>query len=199
MTEKTLHQIKNRFTGTILFEGKFFNLKLCVEAAVERNTDLYGADLHGADLRGAYLRGADLHGADLRGADLRGAYLRGVDLRGVGLRGAHLRGVDLRGVDLRGVDLSGVDLRGADLGENITAEIQPLQLLGLHWDIYIFDEHMAIGCETHLITDWNTYKDSRIKKMSHYALDFWLANRLAITTLANRHMAEAVKIKGENK
>ena len=56
-------QIKNRFTGAILFTHE-------------------GADLRGANLRGADLEGADLEGADLEGADLEGANLRSADLRG---------------------------------------------------------------------------------------------------------------------
>ena len=63
-------EIKNRFTGAVLFALETESLKLTVEAAVKS----------GADLRGAYLRGADLGGADLCGADLRGAYLRGANL-----------------------------------------------------------------------------------------------------------------------
>ena len=79
-------QIKSRFTGSILFEGEFGSLKLCVEAAVEKRVYLWGADLGGAylrdaDLRGADLRGADLWGADLGGANLWGAYLRDADLK----------------------------------------------------------------------------------------------------------------------
>ena len=58
-------QIKNRWTGLVLFEYE-----------KENNTvkdTLIEAVKNGADLRGADLCGADLYGADLRGADLRGA------------------------------------------------------------------------------------------------------------------------------
>ena len=72
-------QIKNKFSGAVLFSLETENIKLCLEAAVKSKVDLGGADLGGADLRGAYLRGADLSGADLRGADLRGADLRGAN------------------------------------------------------------------------------------------------------------------------
>ena len=67
-------QIKNRWTGSVLFEYE-----------KENNTvkdTLIEAVNGGAYLRGADLGGADLGGADLRGADLGGAYLRGADLRG---------------------------------------------------------------------------------------------------------------------
>ena len=46
-------EIKNRFTGKVLFSLECGSLKLCVEAAVEVGADLYGANLRGADLYGA--------------------------------------------------------------------------------------------------------------------------------------------------
>ena len=86
-------EIKNRFTGKVLFEFETDNntIKTTLLEAIKQ-----GADLQGADLRGADLRGADLRGADLRGADLRGAYLRGGDLQGADLQGAYLRGVKIK-------------------------------------------------------------------------------------------------------
>ena len=60
-------EIKNRFTGKVLFElsTKNNSVKETLEAAVKEN----------ADLRGAVLTGAVLTGADLRGAVLMGAVL----------------------------------------------------------------------------------------------------------------------------
>jgi hypothetical protein len=110
-------EIKNRFTGKILFEFETENnttLKT-LKQAVAQKKDLTGADLTGAYLRGADLTGADLTGADLTGAYLRGAYLRGAYLTGADLTGADLRGADLTGAYLRGADLTGADLRGAYL------------------------------------------------------------------------------------
>ena len=61
-------QIKNRWTGSILFEYEKENntMKDTVSEAMKAK----------ADLHGAYLRDANLHGADLHGAYLRDAYLR---------------------------------------------------------------------------------------------------------------------------
>ena len=58
-------QIKNRFTGSIIFEYEKEDntIKETVVEAISKR-----ADLQGANLRGANLRGADLQGADLRGA-----------------------------------------------------------------------------------------------------------------------------------
>jgi hypothetical protein len=61
-------EIKNRFTGSVIFSLETESTKLCVEAAYNSR-----ADLSGADLSGAYLSRADLSGADLSGAYLSGA------------------------------------------------------------------------------------------------------------------------------
>ena len=90
-----LFEIKNRWSGDVLFSGKFVSLKLCIKAAVKVKANLREANLREADLRGADLRGADLREADLREADLWGADLREADLRGANLREANLREADL--------------------------------------------------------------------------------------------------------
>ena len=66
---KVKFEIKNRWTGSILFkyEKEDNTLKKTVEEAVREGTDLREAYLVGADLEGANLKGADLEGADLRG------------------------------------------------------------------------------------------------------------------------------------
>ena len=127
MSKQIKIEIKNRWTGNILFEYLSENntIKKTVSEAIKseanlRRANLCGADLYGADLRRANLRGADLCGADLCGADLCRADLYGADLRGANLRGADLCGADLRGADLCGADLCGADLCGADLyGANL--------------------------------------------------------------------------------
>ncbi len=76
-------EIKNRFTGKIIFEFETENntIKKTLEEARNKGAYLQGAYLRGADLQGAYLQGAYL-----RGAYLQGAYLRGADLRGDGTK-----------------------------------------------------------------------------------------------------------------
>ena len=108
-------EIKNRLTGSILFEYEKENntLKDTIEQAIKQGAYLRGANLEGANLEGAYLRGANLEGADLEGADLRGANLEGANLEGADLEGADLRGANLEGADLEGADLEGAYLRGA--------------------------------------------------------------------------------------
>ena len=86
MNKEIKIEIKNRWTGRVLFEysSEDNTMAKTVEVSVSR-----GASLRDAYLRDAYLRDANLRDADLRGADLRGADLRGADLRGASLRGAH--------------------------------------------------------------------------------------------------------------
>ena len=115
-------QIKNRWTGGVIFETDAETIGGAVAAAIQAKADLGEADLRGAnlcyaDLRDANLGEADLRGADLRGADLRGEDLRGADLRGANLCYANLRDADLRDADLRGANLCYADLRDANLGE----------------------------------------------------------------------------------
>ena len=109
MSKQIKIEIKNRWTGNILFEYLSENntIKKTVSEAIKseadlREADLRGADLREADLRGAYLREANLCEADLREADLRGANLCEANLCEADLRGATLCEADLRGADLRG-------------------------------------------------------------------------------------------------
>ena len=122
--------------------------------------------------------------ADLSGSDLSYSDLSGSDLRGSDLSGSDLRGSDLRGSDLRGSNLSGSD------GEKIKIEKTPVQILGLRWDILIFDAHMKIGCEFHKISEWQGFDNDKIERMDGNALSFWEINKaslLAICAANERH------------
>ena len=96
-------QIKNRFTGEILFESKHETVRECVEAAVAK-----GADLAGARLTEADLAEADLTGARLAEADLTGAYLARANLTRANLTGAYLTGAYLARANLVGANLAEV-------------------------------------------------------------------------------------------
>ena len=63
-------EIKNRWTGKVLFEFETENntVKETLLEGIKR-----GAYLQGADLQGAYLRGADLQGADRQGVKIKTA------------------------------------------------------------------------------------------------------------------------------
>ena len=166
-----IFEIKHLVTGKLLFKFETRSLKLCVEAAVSASTDLRDAYLRVANLRDADLQGADLRSADLQGADLRGADLQGADLRSADLQGAYLQGADLRGAYLQGAYLQGAYLRdGTEIKDT------PIQVIGGHYDVIIFDEHMKIGCEFHPIKSWLSYKTERIAEMDgSTALKYWKA------------------------
>ena len=103
MNKEIKISIKNRWTGSILFEYSSVDNTLAktVTEALKGGANLRGANLYGAKLRGADLYGADLRGANLYGANLRGANLYGANLREADLRGANLREANLYGADLR--------------------------------------------------------------------------------------------------
>ena len=177
-------QIRHRYTDVVLFEcdapdvlDSGLHTRHALEKATGARADLRGADLSVANLRGADLRDADLSGADLSVANLSVANLSGADLRGANLSGANLRGADL----------SGANLRDASFGEGVTAEQGALQLLGLRWDVIIFDAHMRIGCQMHPLSDWASFDDRRIAEMGGaHALRFWRQHKSALLTLAQR-------------
>ena len=62
-------EIKNRWTGAVLYSGEHADVKEAVEAAANGGADLGGADLGGADLGGADLGGANLGGAKVGAGD----------------------------------------------------------------------------------------------------------------------------------
>jgi len=95
-------EIKNRWTGKILFEfeSENNNVKNTLLEAIKSNADLSDANLRNANLRNADLSNADLSGANLSNADLSGANLSWANLRGADLSGANLSGADLSNADL---------------------------------------------------------------------------------------------------
>ncbi len=142
-------EIKNRYTGAVLYAGGGETLRAVVIAAVKSGADLSGAYLSGAYLSGADLRGAYLRGADLSGAYLSGAYLRGADLSGAYLSGAYLSGADLRGANLGGANLRGANLYGATLvGDRPILQISPIGSRADCLVAYLVDVgvRIAAGC-----------------------------------------------------
>ena len=87
-----------------------------------------------------------------------------------------------------GADLTGAYLRGAD-GDKIKIEKTPLQILGLHWDVLVFDNHMKIGCEFHSIKEWEGFSDGGINGMDHNALDLWKESKKFLISFCQRSRA----------
>jgi len=120
-------EIKNRFTGIVIFEGEFKSLKECVTAAVKARANLAGANLAdayltGANLTDANLTDANLTGANLTDANLTRAYLAGAnltdaDLADANLTDANLTDANLTDANLTGAYLARAYLAGADLAD----------------------------------------------------------------------------------
>ncbi len=199
-----LIEIKNRFTGTVIFSHEAENntMKLTVEAAVKSQVYLRNSNLSGSYLRNSNLSGSNLSNSDLRNSDLSNSNLRNSDLSDSNLRGSNLRGSDLSNSDLSNSDLRGSNLRGSNLsnsylsnsylsggcyGAGIPLTAPPLHILGLKWPVLILDMHIKIGCELHLTSEWIDFKDSRIALMEATALDFWTANKELILCAAKTH------------
>jgi len=111
---KVKFEIKNKWTGSVLFEYEKEDntLKKTVEKAVKEGANLEGANLRGVNLKGVNLKEAYLRGADLEGVNLKEAYLRGADLEGANLKEAYLRGADFEGANLKGAYLRGAYFEG---------------------------------------------------------------------------------------
>jgi uncharacterized protein YjbI with pentapeptide repeats len=125
-------EIKNRWTGQVIYTSQKETLREAVIEAVESGANLSGADLSNANLIGAYLSGANLCNANLSGADLSGA----------NLIGAYLIGADLSGADLSGADLSG-------------AVKIPMYC---KWTHGITNENLIhIGCEKRTVEEWDDF------------------------------------------
>jgi len=127
------------------------------------------------------LRHADLRHADLRYSDLRHVDLLGADLRHVDLLGADLRYSDLLGVDLRHANLLGADLRDANL---LGVDLIVLQMD--LWTAYITTNHIRIGCQSHILSEWENFTDEEISEMHPGALEYWNKNKEVIIALCKR-------------
>jgi uncharacterized protein YjbI with pentapeptide repeats len=122
---KTKLEIKNRFTGKIIFEFETENnsIRKTVQEYItqELKNGKYRANLAGANLTDANLTRANLTRANLTRADLTGANLTGADLTRADLTDANLTRADLTGANLTRADLTDANLTRADLtGANLT-------------------------------------------------------------------------------
>jgi len=112
--EEKKFEIKNRFTGNVIYSSSKTTYKDTLEEALDKDANLEGANLEDANLEDANLKDANLEGANLKGANLKDANLEGANLKGANLKGANLNGADLNGADLKGANLEGANLKGAD-------------------------------------------------------------------------------------
>ena len=131
-------------------------------------------------------------------AALEAAVKCNANLSDANLSGANLSGANLSDATLSDANLRGANLSGASFGEGVTAEQGVLQLIGLRWDVIIFDAHMRIGCQMHPLSDWASFDDRRIAEMDGvHALRFWRQHKSDLLTLAQRGNAPAAIAKAE--
>ena len=97
-------QIKNRFTGAVLFECQLTAEMETARDAVKLGFAVKIAVKARENLARAYLAGADLARANLAGANLAGAYLADTYLARANLALANLAGANLAGADLAGTE-----------------------------------------------------------------------------------------------
>ena len=107
-------QIKNRFTGSIIFEYEKENNTIKKTVAQYIKEEIEKGKTH-ADLNSADLSYADLRSADLSYADLSYANLTHADLNYANLRSANLTHADLTHADLNYANLRSANLRSANL------------------------------------------------------------------------------------
>ena len=97
-------------------------------------------------------------------------------------------GADLGGADLGGADLGGADLGGAKITNDITIQKAPIQVIGLTWDVYIFDAHMKIGCELHSHDEWRNFSEADwIRMGGKEAAVFKTKHAAALLVLCKMH------------
>ena len=79
-------EIKNRWTGKVIYTSQKETLREAVIEAVKSGANLSGANLRDADLSGSDLSYANLSGSNLSASDLSGSDLRRADLSDADLR-----------------------------------------------------------------------------------------------------------------
>ena len=181
------HEIKNRFTGEVLFscevpEGMESGMiaRHAVETAIAQDANLQDANLWGVNLEDANLRGVNLWGANLQDANLEDANLQDANLWGANLRGANLEDANLWDANLQDANLRGANLRGA--------KNAPLIITGLRWAVYISGTgNMRIGCQNHSIKHWDNFSDELINRMDDCALEFWKQHKEMLMGICNSY------------
>ncbi len=97
----TKQEIRNCYTGVVIFACEADTLKEALEKAVKDGVHLSYADLSGKDLSNVDLSNADLIFANLSNTNLSNTNLSGADLTGVNFSNANFDNVDLRDAYLR--------------------------------------------------------------------------------------------------
>lgn len=108
-------EIKDRWTGQVIYAGRHDNLRKAVEYCASKGLPLRNADLKGQDLTDLFLDGLDLSGADISGAFLAGSSINGVQLVGTLAKATDFARCDARNVMAVALIADGADFEAADL------------------------------------------------------------------------------------
>lgn len=105
---------------TVLFEGRFYSFKACLEQAVKDGCDLSGIDLSHKNLSNANLDCSHMPGANFTGTNLTGANLSECNLTGALFNGAALYNTffcdsDLSDCNFENATFGATDIHGARL------------------------------------------------------------------------------------
>ena len=127
----------------------------------------------------------NLRGSNLRESDLSWSDLSRSDLRESDLSGSNLIGSDLSWSNLSGSNLCRSDLRWSNLRESVLDNTRTCRIQGQPWEIIVYPESLAIGCERHTLEEWECFSDERIDKMDEGALIWWRIWKDAILSCAH--------------
>ena len=74
------------------------------------------------------------------------------------------------------------------------AQVTPICVTGLTYPVTVTDNHMMIGCEFHLISEWREFDDRRIAQMDGLpASRFWRDHRTALLAICDANRPNEAK------
>jgi len=169
-------EIKNRFTGSVIFEYTKENntIKETIENAIKSGASLDEASLDGANLEGANLVRASLVRASLVRANLVRASLDEASLDGANLEGANLVRAslvraslvraNLVRASLDEASLDGANLEGANLVRASLDEASLVRAIKIpmycKWYHGVTENKINIGCKNKTIEEWDLFFNS---------------------------------------
>jgi len=96
------------------------------------------------------------------------------DLSGANLRGANLIGANLIGANLSYANLSGANLSGVRSWSGVSGNCHQVKAVQADiWPVTYTADHMQIGCQLHLITEWWAFGAAEISRMDSKATAWW--------------------------
>ena len=90
---------------------------------------------------------------------------------------AEMHGGEMHGGEMRGGTMWGGEMHGGEMSKDA------IFIAGLRWLIFINNNQMTIGCQSHDLKKWWKYCDATIAKMDQHALEFWHANKPMLQAL----------------